>query len=93
MRSAPPADPPAPAWDPADPFVTDADGFVVGLKTVPPHHADLLADGWEGGENLFPLVAPTPEAFTADLLVYRRADGRTLTLSLPEAPPYAYRGA
>ena len=30
------------------------------------------------------------EAFTADLLVYRHADGRTLTLSLPETPPYAY---
>ena len=87
MRSAPPA---ASSWDPADPFVTDADGFVVGLKCAPPHHAALLADGWEGGDGLFPLVVPTPEAFTADLLVYRHADGRTLTLSLPETPPYAY---
>ena len=81
------------AWDAEDPFVTDADGFVIGLKCAPPHHAELLAMGWEGGANLFPLVAPTPEAFTADLLVYRRPNGsshRTLTLRLTEAPPYVY---
>ena len=81
----------APAWDPADPFVLDADGFVLGLRAAPPHHARLLAEGWEGGRNLFPLVHDAPEAFTADLLVYRRvSDGRTLTLSLTESAPYTY---
>ena len=80
-------------WDPDDPFVLDAGGFVLGLRCAPPHHADLLAAGWEGGANLVPLVAETPEAFTADLLVYRRLDGsshRTLILRLTEAPPYVY---
>lgn len=82
---------PPPPWDPADPFVLDADGFVLGLKAAPPHYARLIAEGWEGGHNLFPLVRDAPEAFTADLLVYRRAsDGRTLTLSLTESAPYTY---
>ena len=76
-------------WDPADPFVFDADGFLVGLRCPPPHHARLLAAGWEGGHNLFPLVADRPEHFTADLLVYTRGNA-TRTLVLPEQPPYFY---
>ena len=78
-------------WDPDDPFVYDADGFVVGLRCEPPHQADLLAVGWEGGENLFPLVRDRPEAFTADLLVYSRGHSReTITAVLSDSPPYAY---
>lgn len=83
-----------PAWDPADPFVTDPDGFVVGLKTAPPHHAELLAAGWGGGDNLFPLVVERPDHFTADLLVYSWGTGdgqQTRTAVLPDEPPYVYR--
>jgi hypothetical protein len=79
------------AWDPTDPFVTDANGFVVGLSAAPPHHARLLAEGWEGGRGLFPLVAASPEAFSADVLVYRHARLGTLTAVLSETPPYCYR--
>lgn len=80
-------------WDSDAPFVYDADGFVVGLKCAPPHHAEMLRAGWEGGENLFPLVQETAEAFTADVLVYRRGGGPARTFTLPERPPYIYRGA
>ena len=80
-----------PAWDPADPFVYDPDGFVVGLKTAPPHHAELLAAGWEGGHNLFPLVADRAEHFTADLLLYSRSANReTITAVLADDLPYTY---
>ena len=81
------------AWNPLDPFVYDPDGFVVGLKCEPPHHAALLAAGWEGGSNLFPLVADRPEHFTADLLVYGKRDGndqRTRTAILTDESPYTY---
>lgn len=80
-------------WNPCDPFVTDADGFVVGLSCMPSHHADLLAAGWEGGGNLFPLVADSPEAFTADVLTYARdvpAGRQTCTATLADEPPYVY---
>ena len=75
-------------WNPTDPSVYDAEGFVVGLTCAPPH-ASLLADGWVGGQNLIPLVAPSPDAFSADLLVYRRA-GPTLPAALPDVPPFAF---
>ena len=92
---SPATDDPAdvPAWDPADPFVYDPDGFVIGLRCAPPHHARLLAAGWEGGENLRPLVAEAPERFTADLLVYTRGEGAaraTRTAVLTDEPPYVY---
>ena len=80
-------------WDPADPFVLDADGFVVGLACAPPHHAAMIAAGWEGAANLFPLVADAPEHFSADLLVYTRGTGptrETATFVLPDEPPYTY---
>ena len=82
----------APVWDTTDPFVTDPDGFVVGLKCAPPHHARLLAAGWEGGHNLFPLVADAPEHFAADVLVYTRGE-QTCTLVLTDEPPYGYLNA
>ena len=80
-------------WDPIDPFVYDPDGFVVGLKCAPPHHAEMLAAGWEGGRNLFPLVADRPGHFTADVLVYTRDTStgpRTQTAVLSDEPPYTY---
>ena len=83
----------ADSWDPHNPFVTDADGHVVGLQCVPPHHACLLAEGWEGGRNLFPLIVEAPDLFTADLLVYTRgigADRQTRTATLPDESPYVY---
>ena len=83
----------APTWDPTDPFVLDGDGYVVGLRCAPPHHAELLAVGWEGGHNLSPLVADAPERFTADVLVYTRGGGgarERLTAVLPDEPPYVY---
>ena len=82
------------AWDSSGPFVTDDQGRVVGLACEPPHHAEWLADGWEGGVNLSPLVADSPETFTADVLVYTRTapDGtvRTRTATLPDEPPFVY---
>ena len=81
-------------WDSLNPFVTDDRGRVVGLACEPPHHAEWLADGWVGGLNLFPLVAASPESFTADVLVYthRRPDGTlvTRTAALPDEPPFVY---
>ena len=77
-------------WDPDDPFVYDADGFVVGLKTAPPHHADLLAEGWEGREPLPLLASSSPEGFGADVLVYHRPGSSPRTFVLAEAPPYLY---
>lgn len=80
-------------WNPDDPFVTDDQDCVVGLVCAPPHHAEWLAAGWEGGDNLFPLVAPSPEAFTADVLIYsRRGAGgiATRTATLPDEPPFVY---
>ena len=81
------------AWDPLDPFVTDPDGFVVGLKCAPPHHAELREAGWEGGKNLFPLVVDRPEAFSADVLIYTRTvngSHKTKVTTLSEHRPYTY---
>ena len=81
----------ADTWDSDDPFVYDADGFVVGLKTAPPHHAALLATGWEGRESLSLLAASSPESFGADVLVYCRPGSSLRTFVLSETPPYVYR--
>ena len=80
-------------WDLADPFVTDADGFVVGLKCAPVHHAATISAWWTGGAGLFPLVADGPESFTADVLVYTRGSDmarETATFVLPDEAPYDY---